>query len=444
MSKGLANNLGNTSSIWSKASELKNRILFTLGILLVYRLGTYIPLPGVNPLVLKDFMSNNSQGILGMFDLFSGGALGRMTIFALNIIPYITASIMMQLFTIVSSTLSELKKEGDSGRKQINQYTRYLTFIVCFIQGVGIAVGLENMQTSLGKAVFEYGWFFRIMTALTLTSGTFFVLWMGEKITERGIGNGVSLIIFAGIVSNLPFAVATLFTMGEKGSLSALAIVSIILMVFLVIYGIVFMETAQRKITVKYPSRQIGLNQRSGGDTSYLPLKINNAGVIPPIFASSLLLVPSTLLGFFSTSNSFVNQLGVYLGRGQPFYMIIYAGLIVFFAFFYVSIVFNAKETADNLKNHGGIILGVRPGNDTSTYLLRILNRLTVIGSIYLVMVCLLPEFLISKMSIPFYFGGTSLLIIVSVTIDTITQVQSHLMTTQYANILKKAKIGRK
>lgn len=432
----------NSTALWNKASTLRNRILFTLGVLLIYRLGTYIPVPGVNPLIIKDFLSDNSQGLLGMFDLFSGGSLGRMTIFALNIIPYITASIMMQLFVVVSPSLAELRKEGDSGRKQINQYTRYLTLVVCLIQAISIAIGLETLQSGSVRAVEDPGWMFRIMTAVTLTSGTFFVLWMGEKITERGIGNGVSLIIFAGIVSNLPFAMATVFTLGEKGALSVIAIIGIIIMIVAIIYGVVYVETAQRRVLVKYPKRQMGNNKISAGDTSYLPLKINNAGVIPPIFASSLLLVPSTLLGFFSgTESSWISDLAVYFGRGGILYLLLYASLIVAFAFFYVSVVFNPKETADNLKNSGGIILGIRPGQDTTNYLTFILNRLTVIGAAYLVLVCLLPEFLISKMSIPFYFGGTSLLIVVSVTIDTITQVQSHLMSYQYQSVLKKSKI---
>ncbi|MDR2007466.1 MAG: preprotein translocase subunit SecY [Alphaproteobacteria bacterium] len=433
----------NTSSegLWSKASTLRNRILFTLGILVVYRLGSYIPVPGVNPLIIKDFMSGSSQGLLGMFDLFSGGSLGRMTIFALNIIPYITASIMMQLFVVVSPTLAELKKEGESGRRQINQYTRYLTLVVCFIQAISMAFGLETLQSGSLRAVDDPGWMFRLMTATTLTSGTFFVLWMGEKITERGIGNGVSLIIFAGIVSNLPFAMATVFSLGEKGALSVIEIIGIIVMIVVIIYGVVYVETAQRRVLVKYPKRQMGNNKISAGDTSYLPLKINNAGVIPPIFASSLLLVPSTLLGFFSSSYSWLSEIAIFFSRGGVLYLALYALLIILFAFFYVSVVFNPKETSDNLKNSGGVILGIRPGQDTTNYLTFILNRLTVIGAAYLVLVCLLPEFLISKLSIPFYFGGTSLLIVVSVTIDTITQVQSHLMSYQYQSVLKKSKI---
>ncbi|MDR0484110.1 MAG: preprotein translocase subunit SecY [Alphaproteobacteria bacterium] len=435
-------NSSSSEGLWSKASTLRNRILFTLGVLVICRLGSYIPVPGVNPLIIKDFLSGNSQGLLGMFDLFSGGSLGRMTIFALNIIPYITAAIMMQLFVVISPTLAELKKDGENGRRQINQYTRYLTLVVCFVQAMSMAFGLETLQSGSLRAVDDPGWMFRFMTAITLTSGTFFVLWMGEKITERGIGNGVSLIIFAGIVSNLPFAMATVFTLGEKGALSVIAIIGIIVMIVVIIYGVVFVETAQRRVLVKYPKRQMGNNKISAGDTSYLPLKINNAGVIPPIFASSLLLVPSTLLGFFNHSGSpFLSELAIFFSRGGVLYLAFYALLIILFAFFYVSVVFNPKETSDNLKNSGGVILGIRPGQDTTNYLTFILNRLTVIGAAYLVLVCLLPEFLISKMSIPFYFGGTSLLIVVSVTIDTITQVQSHLMSYQYQSVLKKSKI---
>jgi preprotein translocase subunit SecY len=431
------------NGLWAKASVLKKRILFTLFVLLVYRLGTYIPIPGVNPLALKSFVESNANGVLGVFDMFSGGALGRMTIFALNIIPYITASIMMQLFVSISPTLSELRKDGESGRRQINQYTRYLTLFVCFLQAFGIATGLESMNTATLVVVSEPGLFFKIMTALTLTSGTFFVLWMGEKITERGIGNGVSLIIFSGIVSNLPFALATVFTLGEKGALSAFVIIAVLVMIVVLIYSIVFFETSQRRILIKYPKRQVSSNKLSAGDTSYLPLKINNAGVVPPIFASSLLLVPATILNFLdSGDNSFLSLISLYFSRGNFLYFVLYAFLIGFFAFFYVSIVFNPKETSDNLKNTGGIILGVRPGSDTAKHLEFILNRLTAIGALYLIIVCLLPEILISNLSIPFYLGGTSLLIVVSVTIDTITNVQSHLMSYQYENILKKSKIG--
>jgi preprotein translocase subunit SecY len=427
-------------SLWSKATELRKRILFTLGILIIYRLGTYIPIPGIEPAVLKQLTSSYSSGLLGMFDLFSGGALGRMTIFALNIIPYITASIVMQLFVAITPSLSELRKEGESGRKQINQYTRYLTLLVCLVQAFGIAISLEGLNTANTIVVMEPGWFFRLMTMVTLSAGTFFVLWIGEKITERGIGNGVSLIIFAGIVANLPFALATLFTLGEKGVLSVVFIIGILAMIVAVIYGIVYVETAQRRVVVKYPKRQVGANQQTMGDTSYLPLKINNAGVIPPIFASALLLIPTTLISFFSTStsSSFLTDLATYFGRGNILYFVLYAVLIVFFAFFYVSFVFNPKETAENLKNSGGIVLGVRPGEETATYFENLLKKLTVLGSIYLVIVVLLPEYFITKIDIPFYLGGTSLLIVVSVTIDTITQVQSHLMTYQYQNALQK------
>ncbi len=432
------------SSNLNKGNTLRDRVLFTILMLVIYRLGTYIPIPGINPIVLKSFLADYSQGLLGMFDLFSGGALGRMTIFALNIIPYITSSIMMQLFVIIIPSLAELKKEGEAGRRQINQYTRYLTLIVCFVQAFSIAAGIESLQASGVRAVDEPGILFKLMTALTLTSGTFFVLWLGEKITERGIGNGVSLIIFAGIVSNLPFSLVTLFTLGEKGTISPIVIILILIGSVAAIYFIVFMETAQRRVVVKYPKRQVGNNKMAGGETSYLPLKINNAGVVPPIFASSLLLVPTTIVSFLGMSNTYVAEFQNYFSRGSAIYLILYAALIVFFAFFYVSVVFNSTETSKNLKNSGGIILGIKPGEATSKYLDFILNRLTFIGSVYLVLVCLLPETIITQLSLPFYLGGTSLLIVVTVTIDTVSQIQSHLMSKKYESMLKKAKIGRK
>lgn len=444
----MAKNSGSVSGAfgsWAKATELRQRIVFTLLMLVVYRLGTYIPLPGIDLEAFKLISSGYTEGLLGLFDLFSGGALGRMTIFALNIVPYITASIVMQLLVAVTPSLMELRKEGEAGRKQINQYTRYLTAVVAFVQSIGVAVGLESMTAGSTSVVIEAGWFFKIMTALNLTAGTFFVLWIGEKITERGLGNGVSLIIFSGIVANLPFALATLFTLGEKGSLSAIVIILVIAGIIALIYGIVYFETAQRRILIRYPKRQVGFNQQTSSESSYLPLKINNAGVIPPIFASSLLLIPTTIISFLNTSaDSWLANVNVYLGRGSLFYFMLYATLIVFFAFFYVSVVFNSKETSENLKNSGGVILGVRPGDETANYLEVILKKLTVIGAAYLVVVCLLPEFVITKIDIPFYLGGTSLLIVVSVTIDTITQAQSYLMASKYESVLKKAKLGKR
>ncbi len=430
---------------FSKATELKKRIWFTLGALVVYRLGTYIPLPGIDATVLRDFFQQNSNGIMGMFDMFSGGALSRMTIFALNIMPYISASIIMQLMTAVSPSLEALKKEGETGRKKINQYTRYGTVLITAMQAYGISVGLESMSTSQGAAVMDPGLFFRFTTVVTLIGGTMFLMWLGEQITARGVGNGISLIIFAGIVANLPSALAGTFELGRTGALSTLFIIFLFVMSVAVIYFIVFVERAQRRIIVQYPKRQQG-NRMSQGETSHLPLKLNTAGVIPPIFASSLLLMPVTVMQLSAgTGPEWLQILNAYMGRGAPLYLIIYISLIVFFAFFYTAVVFNPTETADNLKKYGGFVPGIRPGKNTSEYLDKVLTRLTVIGAGYLALVCLLPEILISKYSVPFYFGGTSLLIIVSVTIDTVAQVQSHLLAHQYEGLIKKSKLrGRR
>ncbi|MBT3764480.1 MAG: preprotein translocase subunit SecY [Rhodospirillaceae bacterium] len=432
-------------SAFSKATELKKRIWFTLGALIVYRLGTYIPLPGIDANVLKDFFQQNSGGIMGMFDMFAGGALSRMTIFALNIMPYISASIIMQLMTAVSPSLEALKKEGESGRKKINQYTRYGTVLITAMQAYGISVGLEGMSTSQGSAVMDPGAFFRFTTVVTLIGGTMFLMWLGEQITARGVGNGISLIIFAGIVANLPSALAGTVELGRTGALSTLFIVFLLAMSVGVIYFIVFVERAQRRIIVQYPKRQQG-NRMTQGETSHLPLKLNTSGVIPPIFASSLLLMPVTVMQLSAgTGPEWLQILNAYMGRGQPAYLIIYISLIVFFAFFYTAVVFNPTETADNLKKYGGFVPGIRPGKNTSEYLDRVLTRLTVIGAAYLALVCLLPEILISKYSVPFYFGGTSLLIVVSVTIDTVAQVQSHLLAHQYEGLIKKSKLrGRR
>jgi preprotein translocase subunit SecY len=432
-------------SAFSKATELKKRIWFTLGALIVYRLGTYIPLPGIDATVLRDFFQQNSGGIMGMFDMFSGGALSRMTIFALNIMPYISASIIMQLMTAVSPSLEALKKEGETGRKKINQYTRYGTVLITAMQAYGISVGLESMSTSQGAAVMDPGAFFRFTTVITLIGGTMFLMWLGEQITARGVGNGISLIIFAGIVANLPSALAGTFELGRTGALSTLFIIFLFAMSIAVIYFIVFVERAQRRIIVQYPKRQQG-NRMSQGETSHLPLKLNTAGVIPPIFASSLLLMPVTVMQLSAgTGPEWLQVLNAYMGRGAPLYLIIYISLIVFFAFFYTAVVFNPTETADNLKKYGGFVPGIRPGKNTSDYLDKVLTRLTVIGAGYLALVCLLPEILISKYSVPFYFGGTSLLIIVSVTIDTVAQVQSHLLAHQYEGLIKKSKLrGRR
>lgn len=428
---------------FSKASDLKSRLLFTLGALIIYRLGTYIPVPGIDPTALAEIFSRNSSGILGMFDMFSGGSLGRMTIFALTIMPYITASIIMQLMTSIIPTLEALKKEGEAGRKTINQYTRYLTVLLATVQGYGIAVGLESAT----GVVLDPGLFFRLTTVVTLVGGTLFLMWLGEQITARGIGNGISLIIFAGIVANLPSALAGTLELGRTGALSALLIAFFLIMAIAVIAFIVFIERSQRRILVQYPKRQMG-NKMFGGEASHLPLKINVPGVIPPIFASSLLLMPVSIINLSGGGDGgadWLVQLNALLGRGQPLYLAIYIGLIVFFAFFYTAIVFNPEDTSENLRRNGGFIPGIRPGKPTADYLDFVLTRLTVLGAAYLSAVCILPELLISNYSVPFYFGGTSLLIVVTVTLDTVTQVQSHLLAHQYEGLVKKANLrGRK
>jgi preprotein translocase subunit SecY len=433
---------------FSKATELKSRIWFTLGALVVYRLGTYIPIPGIDPASLHEIFSRNSGGILGMFDMFSGGALGRMTIFALNIMPYISASIIIQLLTAVSPTLEALKKEGESGRKKLNQYTRYGTVLLAAVQGYGIAVGLEGMRAGASSAVLDPGLFFRLVTMFTLTGGTVFLMWLGEQITARGVGNGISLIIMSGIVANLPHAVAATLALSWAGNLSAIFIFLLVAMSVGVVAFIVFMERAQRRILVQYPKRQVG-NRMFGGDSSHLPLKINTSGVIPPIFASSLLLLPATIATFQTAGSGapvgWIGTITSYLGHGRPLYMVLYVSLIVFFCFFYTAIVFNPAETADNLRKYGGFIPGIRPGKNTADHLDYILTRLTVVGAAYLSAVCILPEILISQYSVPFYFGGTSLLIVVSVTMDTVAQIHSHLLAHQYEGLIKKSRLrGRR
>ncbi len=421
----------------AKATELKKRIWFTLAALLIYRLGTYIPLPGINPVALAEMFQQQATGILGMFNMFAGGAVGRMAIFALNIMPYISAAIIVQLLTAVSPHLAQLKKEGEQGRKQINQYTRYGTVFLATIQGYGIAVGLEGA----GNIVMDPGWFFRITTVITLVGGTVFLMWLGEQITQRGVGNGISLIIFAGIVAELPSAIAGTLELGRQGALSTFIILAVILMSILVIAFIVFMERAQRRLLIQYPKRQVG-NRVFQGDSSHLPLKLNTAGVIPPIFASSLLLLPITVANFSAGEGpAWLNTITALLGQGQPLFMLFYASMIIFFAFFYTAIVFNPSDTADNLKKHGGFIPGIRPGERTAEYIDYVLTRITVVGALYLTLVCLLPEFLISNWQLPFYFGGTSLLIVVSVTMDTVSQVQGHLLAHQYEGLVKKAKL---
>jgi preprotein translocase subunit SecY len=422
---------------FAKADELKKRIWFTLGALIVYRLGTYIPIPGIDPQALADVFRHQQSGLLGMFDMFSGGAVGRMAIFALGIMPYISASIIIQLLTTVSPQLEQLKKEGEQGRRQINQYTRYGTVLLAAIQGYGIAVGLEGA----GSIVTDPGWFFRVTTVITLTGGTVFLMWLGEQITARGVGNGISLIIFTGIIARLPHALAGTLELGRQGALSIVLIIALFVMAIGVIAVIVFMERAQRRLLVQYPKRQVG-NRMFQGDASHLPLKLNSAGVIPPIFASSLLLLPITAANFSAGQGpEWLNTITAMLGRGQPLHILLYVSLIVFFAFFYTAVVFNPKDTADNLKKYGGFLPGIRPGERTAEYIDYVLTRITVLGAIYLAAVCVLPEILISYWGVPFYFGGTSLLIVVSVTMDTVAQVQSHLLAHQYEGLIKRAKL---
>jgi preprotein translocase subunit SecY len=432
-------------SAFSKATELKSRIWFTLGALVIYRLGTYIPIPGIDPSILQEVFSRNAGGILGMFDMFSGGALGRMTIFALNIMPYISASIIIQLLTAVSPTLEALKKEGESGRKKLNQYTRLGTVLLAAVQSYGIAVGLEGMRAGAQSAVLDPGLFFRLVTVVTLTSGTVFLMWLGEQITARGVGNGISLIIMAGIVANLPHALASTLELGRTGAISTVFIIIFLLMSVAVVAFIVFMERAQRRILVQYPKRQVG-NKMFGGDASHLPLKINTSGVIPPIFASSLLLLPTTVANFNAGQGpEWLTIVTTQLGHGRPLFLALYIALIVFFAFFYTAIVFNPTETADNLKKHGGFIPGIRPGERTAEYIDHVLSRITVVGAGYLAIVCLIPEMLIAYAAVPFYFGGTSLLIVVSVTMDTVAQIQGYLLAHQYEGLIKRTKLrGRR
>jgi len=434
---------------FAKAEELKRRIWFTLGALLIYRFGTFIPLPGVDASAFAETFNNNSAGILGMFNMFSGGAVERMAIFALNIMPYISASIIIQLLSSVDKRLMELKKEGEQGRKQINQYTRYLTVLLATFQAYGIAIGLEASQAQSGPVVPDPGWFFRLTTVITLVGGTMFLMWLGEQITARGVGNGISLIIFAGIVAALPNAIIQLFETSRQGNLSAFALIILLVTMIGAVVVIVFMERAQRRLLVQYPKRQVG-NRMFQGDSSHLPLKLNSAGVIPPIFASSLLLLPITVASFSAGSAGaaapeWVTYITTALGYGQPLHMLFYVVLIIFFCFFYTSVVFNPQETADNLRKHGGFLPGRRPGAQTAKYIEYVLIRITVVGAIYLAAVCLLPEVLIVNLGIPSSFGavlgGTSLLIAVSVTMDTVAQVQSHLMAHQYEGLIKKSKL---
>ena len=428
-------------SALAKAEELKKRIWFTLGALIIYRVGTYIPLPGIDPSAWEQIFRTQAGGILGMFNMFSGGGINRMAIFALNIMPYISASIIIQLMTAVSPTLEQLKKEGEQGRKVINQYTRYLTVILCLFQAYGISIGLEGA----GNVVSDPGWFFRISTVISLTGGTMFLMWLGEQITARGVGNGISLIIMAGIVAELPSAIAGTLELGRQGALSTALILAVLVMAVVVIAFIVYMERAQRRLLIQYPKRQVG-NRMFEGQSSHLPLKLNTSGVIPPIFASSLLLLPTTVASFNAGQGpEWITVITTQLGQGRPLFIIRYLSLIVFFAFFYTAIVFNPTETADNLKKHGGFIPGIRPGERTAEYIDYVLSRVTVVGAAYLAIVCLIPELLISYAAVPFYFGGTSLLIVVSVTMDTVAQVQGYLLAHQYEGLIKRSKLrGRR
>ncbi len=419
-----------------KTSELKNRILFVLGAIIVFRLGAHIPGPGIDPLELKKLFDSQSGGILGMFNMFSGGALSRFTLFALGIMPYISASIIMQLLTVVSPQLEQLKKEGEAGRRLITKYTRYGTVILAAFQALGISIALES-QPGL---VVDPGLAFRLTTVVTLVSGTMFLMWLGEQITERGIGNGISIIIFSGIVAGLPSALGSTLELARTGAFSIPLVFFLFAATILVTALVVFVERGQRKITVNYAKRQVG-NKLYGGQTSHLPLKLNMAGVIPPIFASSIILFPATLAGWFGSSEKmlWLKDIGAAISPGQPIYIFLFALAIVFFCFFYTALVFNPKETADNLKKGGAFVPGIRPGEQTAKYIDQIMGRLTLVGAVYITLVCLLPEFLILKFNVPFYFGGTSLLIIVVVTMDFMTQVQSHLMSYQYEGLLKKA-----
>lgn len=419
-----------------KATELKKRLVFTLGALIIYRFGTYIPLPGIDFAAWQQMYNAQAGGLVGMFNAFAGGAVSRMSIFSLNIMPYISASIIMQLMTTVVPTLEQLKKEGERGRKQINQYTRYGTVLLATAQGWALAVGLQA-----GGAAEVPGLFFVVSVVVTLVGGTVFLMWLGEQVTARGVGNGISLIIFAGIVAELPRALFQVFEMGRIGAMSSFVIFLMMVGIVFLISAVVFMERAQRRLLIQYPKRQMG-NRMMGGESSHLPLKLNTAGVIPPIFASSLLLLPMTAASFNATGGpEWVTYVTALLGPGQPLYLALYMGGIAFFCFFYTAIVFNPEDTAENLKKHGGFIPGIRPGKRTAEYLDYVLTRLTVVGALYLCAICALPEIVRGQTAIPFYFGGTSLLIVVSVTLDTVSQIQSHLLAHQYEGLIKKSKL---
>ncbi|MBK6790404.1 MAG: preprotein translocase subunit SecY [Rubrivivax sp.] len=419
-----------------KFGDLRRRVVFLLLALVVYRIGAHIPVPGIDPVALQQLFQGQSGGILNLFNMFSGGALSRFTVFALGIMPYISASIIMQLMTHVVPTLEALKKEGEAGRRKITQYTRYGTLFLAIFQSLGIALALEGSQ----GLVLSPGFGFRMTAVVSLVAGTMFLMWLGEQITERGLGNGISILIFAGIVAGLPSAIGGLFELVRTGAMSIVACLFILALVVFVTYAVVFVERGQRKILVNYAKRQVG-NKVYGGQSSHLPLKLNMSGVIPPIFASSIILLPATVVGWFATGEGmrWLKDLSGALSPGQPIYVLLYAAMIVFFCFFYTALVFNSRETADNLKKSGAFIPGIRPGDQTARHIDRILSRLTLAGAVYITAVCLLPEFLVLKYNVPFYFGGTSLLIIVVVTMDFWAQVQSYVMSQQYESLLKKA-----
>ena len=422
----------------SQSHDLRNRIFFTIFILTVYRFGTFVPIPGIDPEQLQVMMEGNQKGLLGMFNVFAGGAVSRMAIFALGIMPYISSSIIVQLLTGVSDYFKNLKSQGEIGRQKITQITRYGTVLLATVQGYGLSVGLE----SSANLVINPGIFFKITTVTTIVAGTMFLMWLGEQITQRGIGNGISLIIFSGIVAEIPRALVTTFELGRTGAISTAMIIFIFVLLVATIMFIVFMERALRKILINYPKRQMG-NKIYGGDSSHLPLKINSAGVIPAIFASALLLLPVTFSNFNVSQNDTFQTIVSFFSQGQPLYMLLYASGIIFFTFFYTSITFNPTETAENLRKYGGFIPGIRPGESTALYIDNILTKLTTIGALYLTLVCLMPEFLIANYPIPFYLGGTSILIVVVVAIDTVTQIQTRLMSSQYEQLIKKTKFGR-
>ncbi len=423
-----------------KIPELKSRVLFTLALLAVYRIGAHIPTPGIDGAALSKFLLDHGGAMMGFFDMFSGGALSRLTIFALVIMPYISASIIFQLLTVVIPALGKLAKEGDAGRKKIVRYTRYATVVIAAIQSFGIAVGLEGM--SGGQFVQNPGWAFRIMTMITLTSGTAFLMWLGEQITERGIGNGISLIIFAGIVAQFPNAIASTFNLVRAGELNVFFVILLLIVMVAAVAGIVFIERGQRKIPVQYAKRVVG-GKMFGGQSTHLPLKINTAGVIPPIFASSIIMFPATLAGFIAIP--WVQEFAKLLTPGHSLYTASYVGMIVFFSFFYTAVIYNPMDIAENLQKNGGFIYGIRPGQKTAEYIYKVLTRLTFIGACYLSVVCVMPELMIQQFNVPFYFGGTSLLISVGVALDTVSQIESHLITRSYEGFLKKGRIrGRK